>query len=140
MTRQWVAVIFWSVTLVAGLTCHSQASDMIGPKAMETDTGIMYMTGGVGMESRASMDMAADHYNLKVVVASTSGAYLADALVTIKDAAGKQVFETMADGPWLLVKLPKGTYRVMAAIDDRQKIRKVSVSSRLKTIFFHWKP
>jgi len=46
----------------------------------------------------------------------------------------------MADGPWLLVKLPKGTYRVMAAIDDRQKIRKVSVSSRLKTIFFHWKP
>jgi len=45
----------------------------------------------------------------------------------------------MTDGPWLMVKLPKGTYRVMATIDGQQETRKVSVSTHLKTIMFHWK-
>ena len=61
----------------------------------------MYMTGGIGIDSRTQMDMAADRYNLKVVVASASGAYLADAMITIKNAVGKVVLKTMTDGPWV---------------------------------------
>lgn len=138
--RKWIVALCLAALLVGGTVFRVQASDMLNPRAQETDAGIMYMTGGVGTESRAIMDIAADNYNLKVVVASTTGAYLADAMVTIEDAAGRKVLETMTDGPWLLVKLPVGDYRVMAAIDDRRETRKVSVSSRLKTVFFHWKP
>ncbi len=138
--RKWVVAFFLSAMLVTMTAFHVQASDMMGPQAMQSDTGVMYMTGGVGIESRAKMDMDAGNYNLKVVVASTTGAYLADAMVTIKNASGKQIFKTMTDGPWLMVKLPAGSYRVTAAIDDRRETRKVSVSSRLKTVFFHWKP
>ncbi len=136
---KWMMLIAFSVTLTAGLAFNVQAADMVGPEAMETDTGIQYMTGGVGIESRARMNMAADRYNLKVVVAAASGAYLADAMVTIKDAAGNIVFKAMTDGPWLMVKLPKGKYRVTAAIDNRKEGRSVSLSSYLKTITFHWK-
>jgi len=136
---KWMVVLGMSLLLITGLAFQVSASEMVGPKAMETDNGIMYMTGGLGIESRAQMDKAADRYNLKVVVASTSGAYLADAMITIKNAVGKVVLKTITDGPWLMVKLPKGTYSVMAAIDDHQKTRKVSVSSHLKTIWLHWK-
>ncbi len=139
-TSKWTVVSGVFLLLITGLAFQVSASEMVGSKAMETDAGIMYMTGGVGIDSRAQMDKAADHYNLKVVVASASGAYLADAMITIKNAAGKVVLKTMTDGPWLLVKLPKGTYSVMAAIDDHQKTREVSVSSHLKSITFHWKP
>jgi hypothetical protein len=126
--------------LMVGAAISVQASDLLGPREQMTNSGIMYMTGGVGIESRAMMEMAYDKYNLKVVVASSSGAYLADAMITIKDAAGKQVLKTMTDGPWLLVKLPKGSYRVTASLEGRQKTERVSVSTRLKTIMLHWKP
>ncbi len=138
--KKWILTASVFLVLAFGSVFCVQASYLPEPKAKETDSGVMYMTGGVGVESRTAMNQAEDNYNLKVVVASTTGAYLADALVTIKDAAGKTIFQAMTDGPWLLVKLPKGTYRVKAAIEDRQETRGVSVSKRLKTIFFHWKP
>jgi len=138
-TSKWMVVFGMSLLLITALAFQVSAYEMMGPKAMETDSGILYMTGGFGIDSRAQMEKAAGHYNLKVVVASASGAYLADAMITIKNTAGNVVFKTMMDGPWLMVKLPKGSYRVMATIDDRRETRKVSVSSYLKTLTFHWK-
>ena len=53
-------------------------------------------------------------FSLKVVFAQRAGPFLAGVKVTIYDEAGGKVVETFSEGPWLLVALPPGKYRVVA--------------------------
>jgi hypothetical protein len=45
--------------------------------------------------------------------------YVSDADVKIVDAKGVAVLQTKADGPFMLVKLPPGSYRVEATLDGK---------------------
>ena len=56
-------------------------------------------------------------YSLALIFARPQeggAAYLSDAKVAIENEAGKSVLNVQADGPYLLVKLPAGTYKVTA--------------------------
>jgi hypothetical protein len=76
--------------------------------------GIRYVSGGIGEDEAAAMNKMAEQYSLRVMVAGQGGEYLSDVDVTIASAAGKQIFAARTDGPFLLVRLPAGHYRVSA--------------------------
>jgi len=78
-------------------------------------------------------------FNLKMVFALTSGAYLAEVNVSIVDAANKVVLDTLAEGPWFLARLPPGTYQVNASYRTNVERRTVAVGAgTLSTVELHW--
>lgn len=102
--------------------------------------GIPVVTGGVGSDERVEMKMALPDYNLKVVAAARrSGEYLADVALEVRDVAGKRVFGTTLEGPWLLARLPPGTYEVRLTYQDKAQTRTVGVPAQGKReAYFYW--
>ena len=96
-------------------------------------TGVAYISGGVGASGRAEIEAVQDQYSLKLVFAYSNGEFLAAVHVVITDAAGTTLVATDADGPWLLVALPAGTYKVAATVagDPAQRIVAVAVNERV---------
>jgi len=72
----------------------------------------VYVAGGVGLEESERLKQMADKYTLQLIVASRSGAYLADTKVTIIGANSQKVLDLALDAPWLLVDLAPGSYKV----------------------------
>ena len=71
-------------------------------------------------ELRQVSDPAREH-GLNLGFAEVSGAFLGDVTVLIEDRSGKELVNTVVDGPWFFVPLPAGTYNVKAIFDDQVK-------------------
>ena len=99
------------------------------------DQGAPYVTGGIGVGERERLSAMANDFSLKARFAMQAGNYLADIQVTIEDAQGNKVIETMADGPWLLVDLDPGSYKVIAtsAVADETLRKDVQVQPASST-------
>lgn len=80
----------------------------------KTIQGEPFVSGGVSADERESLQKARTKYALFVQTAAKAGPFLADVEVRITDKAGKPVLETKLDGPWLLVNLKLGEYKVTA--------------------------
>ena len=84
--------------------------------------GISYVTGGVADDAAAAFKQARADYPLAIELAQkTSGVnqYTADALVQVTDMAGNVVFSAQAEGPFMLVRIPPGQYRVRGTLNGR---------------------
>ena len=129
-------LIVASWMLALGGAAHAQSGD---GSPMRTASGIEYVTGGVGLQSRQQLAAQAGQYNLQLEFAyGPQGEYLADVQVDITDAKGASVLSTRTDGPWLLAKLPAGTYTVKASFGDVTRTQKVNVGAgkrRLVMVF-----
>jgi hypothetical protein len=100
---------------------------------------IAYVSGGVGDESIDRLNSMRDKFNLKLVFALKSGAYLSDVRTVIADKKGSTLLDTTSDGPWLLTRLPAGNYQVVVSSAGVAKKRQVSVAaSGMKTVDFRW--
>lgn len=104
----------------------------------ETQGGIRFMSGGIGLEERAAMDAKAKDFNLKLVFAMTSREYLSDIKVQIQEPSGKVLLSASSKGPWFLVKLPEGEYTVQASMGQQRKAVKASVGKGLQTLHVQW--
>jgi hypothetical protein len=89
-----------------------------------------YLVGGVGSEERDTMQLDRLAYNLFVEVAARTGEFVADVRVRIVDAAGATVLDTTLDGPWLLVDLRSGDYRVFAESRGERIERAVRIDAQ----------
>lgn len=106
---------------------------------VRTANGISYVSGGVGAGSMEKLAAIAGQFNLKLVFALKSGNYLSGVDVSIMDAAGKSLLAATTEGPWLLVKLPKGRYRIVATLSDTPVRRDVVIgAATLQTVYFRW--
>ena len=74
--------------------------------------GIKYACAGVGKASRGDPRWPA--FPVRLEFAAANGDFLGDPAVTITDAGGKPVFSAQCDGPWVLIELPTGSYKVHA--------------------------
>ncbi|MBW1741479.1 MAG: hypothetical protein JRJ42_10175 [Deltaproteobacteria bacterium] len=102
--------------------------------------GVRYLSGGVGLEERAAMKDMVKDYNLKLVFAISSGKYLSNLMVVIKDARGKLLLDMKSNGPWFLVKVPEGQYMITVAHGEQKKVRRIEVGKGIQTVMFLWKP
>jgi len=74
--------------------------------------GIKYACAGVGKASRG--DPRWPGFPVRLEFAAANGDFLGDPAVTVSDAGGKQVFQAQCNGPWVLIELPAGSYKVHA--------------------------
>jgi hypothetical protein len=133
-TKLVAAILLGSALLVP---IASATSDEVA----KASSGVSYVSGGVSTEAIDGLRSMEKEFNLKLVFALNTGAYLADVNVTIDDASNKVLLDTMSEGPWLLAKLPTGNYQVSATYSGSAETRKVAVGSgTLRTVEFRWPP
>jgi hypothetical protein len=117
-----------------GLACA--AREMGAPGAgltSQTSGGIRYLAGGVSEEERDAIREQANGYNLWIWLArSGSGYFLADVKVSIVDARGQPVLDTVTNGPWLLARVPPGRYTIRT--DQSDAATTVSVGAAGHTV------
>jgi hypothetical protein len=98
--------------------------------------GIAYLSTGIGHDSRIDYP----HFSLKMVFSTRGKSYLADIDVEISpDSSGKPI-KIHSVGPWLLVDLPPGNYKVTAKTTTGRKVSKsfVIVKSRMTSVQMVW--
>ncbi|OHC70197.1 MAG: hypothetical protein A2045_01410 [Rhodocyclales bacterium GWA2_65_20] len=101
--------------------------------------GLPYLDGGVGEEERAQLLARENDFNLKLVFAEKSGAYLADVELAVVDAKGQTVLEIKSAGPIVLAQLPAGSYRVKALSNGQMEQKSAAISGRGRSaLIFRW--
>ena len=100
---------------------------------------VPYISGGVGSDSREELLAKEKDYNLKIIVAATSGDYLADVKIVIDSARNERLLDATMDGPILLAKLVPGTYTVRATSDAQTQTKTVTIAPQgLRQLDFRW--
>lgn len=131
LARSFAAVVM----ALASLAAIAAASD----EMVQTKGDISYVSGGVGEESLARLGAREGDFNLKLVFALKSGAYLSGVKVAIADATGKALLEATSKGPWFLARLPAGNYRIVASLADKALTRQVTIGeTRQESVDFRW--
>src|SRR5205823_10905269 len=89
-----------------------------------------YISGGVSSDEADAMKAAAANYPLTLELAVAGpqrDPYIADARVEIRDLQGNAVLNTTTEGPFLLVRLPSGTYKLDVRWNGAEKEATVQV-------------
>ncbi len=122
-----------SLALVTSAGAADESNGVL-PEA-QVQNGIAYLTGGVGLDEREAMQSVQHDYNLWLSFARKGdAAYAADTLVAIHDVQGKLLLKVFAEGPWLMVKLAPGQYRVTARHEyGSATTQRVTVSGKATT-------
>jgi hypothetical protein len=76
--------------------------------------GVEAACTGIGLDARDDPQWLA--YPVRVEVSNALNEYLTGAIISVADEAGRPVLEANCGGPWLLLKLPAGRYRVIARL------------------------
>ena len=104
---------------------------------------VTYVTGGIGDDEKQAIEASKADYNVYVMSASISGAFVGDAHVTISRKNGKESESvlTVVAGPLLYVKLPAGSYVLDANLGDQQKRQAFTINKKGAPIRIHlgWK-
>lgn len=108
---------------IAGTTAISS----IARELIVEDGAVAFVSGGGGSDSVERMAALVGRFNLKMVFAAKAGNYLADVTVSIEDARGHKVLDTVSEGPWLLVKTAPGRYRIRVTFDGKTVERWIAV-------------
>lgn len=105
----------------------------IAPAAAQTDDRVLCT--GLGEDERAEAETF--KHNLKLVYAAPDGKYLGEVGVLVTDG-DKVVYTGTCDGPWLLLDLAPGSYRVTSDYRDQSKVATVQVGGAVseRTILF----
>jgi hypothetical protein len=75
---------------------------------------------------------------LKLVFALNTGNYVSDVQVKVMNSAGQTMIEDTSNGPWLLARLPAGSYTANATYNGHTVTQKFSVGKGLRTAQFRW--
>jgi hypothetical protein len=102
-------------------------------------SSVPYLSGGVGESGREEIEAAGKDYNLKLLFAESSGAFVADVKVSVRDSGGGTVLDATSDGPLFFAKLPAGSYSVEATYQGVVKKSAVSVAATGQRVLdFRW--
>ena len=109
------------------------------PIEIKNYQGISYISGGIGFDERKALNEIGKNYGLKLVLAASGGAYLADVNVQIKNASGEKIFEAVSEGPWFYVNLRHGEYTVYVTSTGRtlDKAAHIKAGSQAE-LRFYW--
>jgi hypothetical protein len=97
------------------------------------------VSGGVSLNARDTLRGSESNANVKLVFALNTGNYVSDVAVKVTNSAGNVVIEDTSNGPWLLARLPAGSYTANATYNGHTVTQKFSVGkSGLRTAQFRW--
>jgi hypothetical protein len=91
---------------------------------------VTFVSGGAGDEDRAALKQVESQYNLRLTFVARSGAFLANIAVTLADARGNAVLDTISDGPIFFARVPPGRYRLTVSNQGQSQSRDVTINDR----------
>ena len=116
-----------------GIALHSDAARGQGQGMAPS------VSGGVSLNARDTLRGSESNANIKMVFALNTGNYVSDVQVKVTDSSGKTVIQDTSNGPWLLARLPAGTYTAVASYNGHPVTHKFSVGkSGMRTAQFRW--
>jgi hypothetical protein len=122
-----VAIATGTVLLAGALAASAEDASL--PAAHHRGS-VAYISGGIGKDQALAFMRAAADYPLTLEFVADAGhrrEFLSDVPVTIQDHSGRDVLRTTTEGPFLLVNLPRGEYKVTARYGGRTEQRIVNV-------------
>jgi hypothetical protein len=118
----------------------SAAAQQPNPGAPGTSSNVQVLSGGIGLGERQALAERARAFNLRLVFALSTGNYVSDVSIDIRDARGRTVVQHVSDGPIAYATLPPGRYSVTARFGKSAQTKSVSIGSRgQKAIHFRWR-
>jgi hypothetical protein len=135
--RKTLTTLALASLCVFGAMAHAGTS----PAIHITDTGVAYASGGIGSDESAMMRSASRDWPATFEFAVRDGKrndFVADVLVSVRDAAGKPVLDNvLAKGPFMLTRLDPGRYQVQATLGGRTLTQRIEVQkgSPARTVF-----
>jgi len=103
---------------------------------------VTYVSGGIGQDESTAMKAAGKNYSMMfefVVKTEASSGYASDVRVVLADHNGNKVLDTVSNGPFLLVKLLPGQYRLEATKDGQTKVRQLGIREGAhQTMLIEW--
>ncbi len=117
----WLMLSFWVFA----------EESLLQPK---TQGEVSFVSGGVGGDERDVMHAIRKDYNLSLLFSlAGSGEYLSDVKVCIKDTAGNNLLETVADGPMFFAKLKPGRYDVSVEQNGHSIEKAINIDAKQRT-------
>ena len=124
------------------ISAHPAAAAETAPQVMTSDSAVAFVSGGVGDDERQKMESLAPGYPLQLLFAAKgpdNNEFLADVKVRIMDKAGKTIVDTVAQGPFLLAKIPAGNYTISADNAGVVKQQTVQIAAgKPRRVVFLW--
>lgn len=122
---QWAGAVLAiaGLTAAGGAAAANTAADQAGAMPPQQHQGqVGFVSGGIGEGQAKLFEQQAAKHRLEVAVFEKAGKvaeFTADARIRIADAHGLTVLDTTAQGPFVLVDVPPGSYTVAATLHDR---------------------
>ena len=92
---------------------------------------IAYVSGGIGLDESSAFKNAMKDWPLSLQFAEKEGErahYVADIKVILKDANNQVVFSAKSDGPFMLIKVPVGVYKIDATLAGKALHQQIEVT------------
>lgn len=103
---------------------------------------IEYVNGGIGIDESTAFKDAMSQFPLALTFAEKLGdmaEYVSNVQVVIRDKKGDTIFQVDSSGPYLLVKLPAGSYNVSATYKNKTLSQTANVGAEGSTrAVFEW--
>lgn len=130
--------VVYAMALCALCALPARGEDPVLQPSMQGS--VAYVSGGIGDQGQRALREVEGQYNLRLLFAvQGSGEYLADIPVRIVDAKGVTVLDAVAEGPFMLVKLPPGVYSVIASNEGAALKKSVTVpATAAASQAFYW--
>jgi hypothetical protein len=132
--KQWGKLSIFRASLAASaiflLAGAGTDDSQLAPAKQAGD--ITYRSGGVGEDEWRVMKADAPNYSLTVIFATHIGTqtpYVSPDHVAILRSDGTSALDIKPDGPYLLVNLPAGNYRITASSAGDSRVKEVQVAA-----------
>jgi hypothetical protein len=116
-----------AASLIALALTRVQAQEIAPPLPFDSPVSMRQMEAvctGIGADSRNDPRWAA--YPLRIELVGRAGEYLGQATVTLAQN-DEAIISARCGGPWLLLRVPPGTYDVTAVVENVSKTSKATV-------------
>lgn len=104
---------------------------------------IEYVSGGIGIDESTAFKQAMPQFPLALTFADKMGetaAYIAEVQVVIRNEKGDTVLNAESNGPYFLVKLPAGNYKISATYKSKTITQAANVGAKGSTrAMFEWR-
>jgi hypothetical protein len=145
--HELITIIVLTLLLLVMATLSAPVASAADEPRVQSNGAVDYVSGGIGKDEADALKQQSADYALTLEFASarsaegdaSPGAYLADVKVDIRDAQGRQMLNTTAEGPLLLVRLPPGDYTVVADWNGARKEHRVDLPEGARRhVVFMW--
>ncbi|MGH7821440.1 MAG: carboxypeptidase regulatory-like domain-containing protein [Candidatus Binatia bacterium] len=111
------------------------------PTRTHAQNGVVFRSGGVGLEERDALRRTSGDFDLKLEFAEAEPRrhYVAGVRVVIEDLAGTMLVDAVTQGPWFFARLREGEYLVRASYGGRIEEKRITVSAEgQRQLTFLW--